>query len=145
MRERPRMAKASISNLIRTQFAGIRKQISEHEKALTALRTEEERIQEAGRLLSGGQVAPRERRKVTRRRKKGVKRARAKTVGKGTRIDWNATLKSLPSNFSIDDLAKKKAVKGKNRQYLHQMVNRWKKTGSIKSVGKAKYQRVSAG
>ena len=143
MRERPRMAKASISNLIRTQLAGIRKQISEHEKALTALRTEGKRIQEAGRLLSGGQVAPRERRKVTRRRKKSVKRARAKTVRKSTgRIDWNATLKSLPSNFSIDDLAKKKAVKGKNRHYLHQMVGRWKKTGSIKSVGKAKYQKA---
>ena len=142
MRENPRMAKASISNLIRTQLAGIRKEISEREKALTALRTEEKRIQEAGRLLSGGQVAPRERRKVTRPRKESVKRTRAKTIRKGTRIDWNATLKSLPSNFTMDDLAKKRNVEGKSRAYLHQIINRWKKAGSIKSVGRAKYQKV---
>jgi len=123
------MAKASISNLIRTQLAGIRKEISECEKALSALKKEEKNISIAVKLLTG--------------KASNVGRPRKKKATTSTgRIDWNATLKTLPSNFSIDDLANKNAVKGKNRGYLYQMLDRWKKTGAIKSVGRAKYQKV---
>ena len=123
------MAKASISNLIRSQLAGIRKEISEREKALSALKKEEKNISIALKLLTG---------KASNVGRRGKKKATTSTG----RIDWNATLKSLPPKFSLDDLAKKKAVKGKNRHYLYQMLGRWKKTGAIKSVGRAKYQKV---
>ena len=129
MRENPRLARASVNTLVKTQLVGIRKEISEHEKAVSAFKKEEKNISIALKLLTG---------KASNVGRPGKKKATTSTG----RIDWNATLKSLPPKFSLDDLAKKEAVKGKNRHYLQQMVGRWKKTGSIMSVGKAKYQKA---
>ena len=54
----------------------------------------------------------------------------------------NAIAQALPSAFTMDDLANTSGARGKSRAYLHQIINRWKKAGVIKSAGRAKYERV---
>lgn len=135
------MARSSISTLLKSQLSGIRKEIAEHEKALRALKKEESNIQHAARLLTGKGVSAAGRRKrgAGRRNSRG---SVAKTSMKGKRTNWETTVKALPSTFTMDDLAKTRGAKGKSRAYLHQIINRLKKAGTIKSAGRATYQKA---
>ncbi len=139
------MANPSINSLIRTQISDIRRQISEHEKALRSLKKQEKDIQRAAQLLAGrGTAVVVRRRRRAGRKVKAVRRARtgARGVRKSRRTNWDAVVKSLPSTFTLDQLAGFRGVKGRSRAYLHQIINRWKKTGVIKSAGRAKYRKA---
>ena len=139
------MANPSINSLIRTQISDIRRQISEHEKALRSLKKQEKDIQRAAQLLAGkGTAVVVRRRRRAGRKVKAVRRARAgaRGVRKSRRTNWDAVVKSLPSTFTLDQLAGFQGVKGKSRARLHQILNRWKKTGVVKSAGRAKYQKA---
>ena len=135
------MARTSINTLLKSQLSGIRKEIQKHEKLLRELKKEESNIQHAARLLTGKGVAA----AGGRKRGNGRRNSRgssAKGAQKGKRTNWETTLKSLPTTFTMNDLAKSKGAKGKSRAYLHQIINRLKKAGTIKSAGRATYQKV---
>jgi hypothetical protein len=138
------MASASIKKLIKGQLTAIRKKISQHEKALKALRKEEKDIAQAAKLLTGKGPAVTRKKSGPRRKTKAGRKVRRRTgaVRKGGRTNWDATIKSMPSTFTMDQLAKSRGAKGKSRAYLHQIINRWKKAGAIKSAGRAKYQKT---
>ncbi|MFQ5913989.1 MAG: hypothetical protein ACE5JS_12465 [Nitrospinota bacterium] len=139
------MAKASINSFIKDQISDIRKQIGEHEKSLRSLRRRERDIRRAALLLGGKGAAgsPRRKRAAGRRKKAGRKTPIAvRAVRKGRRTNWEATVKSLSSTFTMDQLAGTRGAKGKSRAYLHQIINRWKKAGIIKSAGRATYQKA---
>jgi len=135
------MAKASIGNIIKKQLSELGKQISEHEKALEALKRQQKNIKEAARLLGGKAVSTRGRAAAGRKPKAGAP-GRKTTRRKRRRTNWDAIAKALPSAFTMDELAKTSGARGKSRAYLHQIINRWKKAGVIKSAGRAKYERV---
>ena len=135
------MAKASISNIIKKQLSDIGNQIRVHEKALKALKQQEKNIKEAARLL-GGKAAPTRGRPPAGRKPKAGASGRTVTRRRRRRTNWDAIAKALPSTFTMDELAKTSGARGKSRAYLHQIINRWKKAGVIKSTGRAKYQRV---
>ena len=136
-----KMAKASISNIIQKQLLEIGKQISKHEKALGALKKQQKNIKEAARLLGGKTVSTRGRPAAGSKPKAGAP-GRPATRKRRRRTNWDAIAKALPSAFTMDELAKTSGARGKSRAYLHQIINRWKKAGVIKSAGRAKYQRV---
>ncbi len=139
------MAKVSINNMIQTQISEIRKQISKHEKALRSLKKQEKNIQHAARLLTGkGPATGVRRRRRAGRKAKAVTKGRpgARRVRKSRRTDWDAVVKAQPSIFTMDQLAGSRGARGKSRAYLHQIINRWKKAGVIKSAGRAKYQKA---
>ncbi|MFQ5691512.1 MAG: hypothetical protein ACE5IM_00515 [Nitrospinota bacterium] len=137
------MAKASIGSLIRIQLSDLRKEIGQHEKALRALKKKEKDLRQAARLLSGKGAAAGARKKGAAGRKtKGKKTKGTKAAGTSRRTNWEATVKKLPATFTMNDLAGTRGARGKSRAYLHQIINRWKKAGVIKSAGRAKYQKV---
>ncbi|MFQ5849110.1 MAG: hypothetical protein ACE5JU_00820 [Candidatus Binatia bacterium] len=73
---------------------------------------------------------------------RGRKRATRERGRKSAVVDWNSVLKGLPSTFTIDNIARKNAVKRKPRAYLRQVLVRWVKEGKAKRTGRGKYQRV---
>lgn len=136
------MVKASISNLLNDQLADVRKQVSGHEKALRALKQREKNLRRVARLLGEKAVGVRGKARTNRRAKAGKKaRAKAKPLRKVRRTNWEATVKALPQTFTIEQLAQSSGARGKSRAYLHQIINRWKKAGVIKSAGRATYAK----
>lgn len=136
------MAKASIGNIIKQQLSDIGKEISAHEKALQLLKQQEKNIKEAARLL-GGKAGPTRGRPAAGGKPKAVAADRP-TVRRRRRrrTDWDSIVKGLPQTFSMDELANTSGARGKSRAYLHQIINRWKKSGVIRSAGRARYERL---
>ncbi len=134
------MPTTSINKILKDQLGAIQTKIREHEKALQSLKKEQSNIQQAAALLGAGRPGrPRRTRvpKTTQTPKPVTKRA-----GRRRRTDWDKTIQRLPSTFSLDHLAGSSGGKGKSRAYLHQILNRWKKAGVIKSAGRAKYEKI---
>lgn len=134
------MPTASINKLLKNQLGAIQTKIREHEKALQSLQKEEKGIQQAAALLGAGR--PGRPRRTRAAKTTQTPRVVAKRAGRRRRTDWDKTIQKLPSTFSLDQLAGSSGGKGKSRAYLHQIINRWKKAGVIKSVGRAMYEKV---
>ena len=134
------MSTASINKMLKDQLGAIQTKIRQHEKALQSLQKEEKNIQQAAALLGAGRPGkPRRTRAAKTTKRPG---AVAKRAGRRKRTDWDKAIQKLPPTFSLDQLAGSSGGKGKSRAYLHQILNRWKKAGVIKSAGRAKYEKI---
>ncbi len=72
----------------------------------------------------------------------GGQRARTRRMRRGPRVDWNSVLGGLPATFTLNHIARKRALKSKPRVYLRQAVFRWAKQGKIKRIGQRRYRKV---
>ena len=131
------MAKTSINRIIKKQLVEVNKQIGRHEKALKSLRAHERNIRKAAKLLGGGNLV-----RSGSEQSLITGKSRGEDTNKNQRTNWNRVVNSLPNKFTIDDLAATSGAKGKSRAYLHQIINRWKKSRVIKSAGRATYQKI---
>ena len=131
------MAKASINRIIKKQLSEVRKQISRHEKALKSLRAQEKNIRKAARLLGGENLA-----RSGSEPNLVTGKSKGEKTNKNQRTNWERVANSLPNKFTINDLAATSGARGKSRAYLHQIINRWKKSHVIKSAGRATYQKI---
>jgi len=118
---------ASLPALVRREINRIRRDIAQRTSEVASLRGDLQKHQRVLRLLMVERGARR------RARRRGRRRAM---------VDWNAVLRSLPASFTLNDIAKQPAVRGKPRAYLRQIVVRWRKQGKTKRAGRGRYQRV---
>ncbi len=109
------------------EITSFRKIITQKTSELASLKDELKRHQRVYELL-GGQRAR------TRRTRARGKRA--------VTVDWNSVLGGLPATFTLDHIARKRALKSKPRVYLRQAVFRWSKQGKIKRIGQRRYRKV---
>ncbi len=72
----------------------------------------------------------------------GGQRARTRRMRRGPRVDWNSVLRGLPATFTLNHIARKRALKSKPRVYLRQAVFRWAKQGKIKRIGRRMFRKV---
>lgn len=70
-----------------------------------------------------------------------VQKPKGRPGRRGSMIDWNSILRSLPAEFSLDNLESHKIASEKPRAYLRQVVVRWSKEGKIKRTARGKYQK----
>ena len=115
--------KASVRSVINE----LKKNIAQRASELASLKGELKRHARVHELLGG-------KRARTRRT-----RARGK---RGVTVDWNSVLGGLPATFTLDHIARKRALKSKPRVYLRQAVFRWAKQGKIKRIGQRKFRKV---
>ncbi len=112
---------------VRSEINQLKKNITQKTSELTSLKNELRRHERVYQLLGGGRAR-------TRRT-----RARGKWA---VSIDWNSVLGGLPATFTLDHIYRARAVKGKSRVYLRQVVVRWAKQRKIRRTGRGKYQKV---
>ncbi len=105
----------------------LKKNIGQKASEVASLKDELKRHARVHELLGGKRVR-------TRRT-----RARGK---RGVTVDWNSVLGGLPATFTLDHIARKRALKSKPRVYLRQAVFRWAKQGKFKRTGKRRYKKV---
>ncbi len=73
----------------------------------------------------------------------GVRKQRVRQRGRRrATVDWNSVLKSLPSPFNIDSIARSNAGKKKARSYLRQVVVRWVSEKKVSRTGRGRYRKV---
>lgn len=118
---------ASLSTLVRREINRIRRDIAQRTSEVASLRSDLRKHQRVLRLLMVERGAQR----------RATRRARRRAM-----VDWNGVLRSLPSSFTLDDIAKRPAARGKPRAYLRQIVVRWRKQGKTKRAGRGRYQKV---
>lgn len=70
-----------------------------------------------------------------------VQKPKGRPGRRGSMIDWNSILRTLPAEFSLDNLESHKIASEKPRAYLRQVVVRWSKEGKIKRTARGKYQK----
>jgi len=109
------------------EIISLRKTIAQKTSELASLKDGLKRHARAHELLGGDRAR-------TRR-----PRARGKS---NVTVDWNSVLKGLPATFTLDHIARKRALKSKPRVYLRQAVFRWAKQGKIKRIGQRRYRKV---
>ncbi len=139
---------------VKKHIDGLNAELAAVNRRVAALRGEIEKCEQFYRTLDGnagtdGQAAPEKPRRVGRppgpravQKQPAVQKPKGKTGRRGSMIDWNAILRSLPAEFSIDNLESHKIASEKPRAYLRQVVVRWSKEGKIKRTARGKYQRA---
>ena len=115
--------RASVISVIKE----LKKIITQKTSEVTSLKNELRRHERVYKLLGGGRAR-------TRRTRARGKRA--------VTVDWNSVLGGLPATFTLDHIAKKRALKSKPRVYLRQAVFRWSKQGKIKRIGQRRFRKV---
>lgn len=105
----------------------LRREINRKTSELASLKGDLKKHLRVFKLLGGNQA--------------GRGRARGRTRRRAT-VDWNGVFKSLPNNFTIDDLAKQGGARRKSRLYLRQVLVRWGKQRKIKRTDRGKYQKA---
>ena len=125
----PRGVKKSTLDTLKQQgvkiLASLQREIDAKEKVLAGLKAESDRWRSALGASGRGSGVP------------AKKRRRAK----GKRVDWSATLLSLPATFSAKMVAE---TTGKPMEQVYAAVSRWGKEKKVKS-GKDGYRKISAG
>lgn len=134
---------------VKKHIDGLNGELAAVTRRVAALRDEIEKCKQFYRTLdgdagTGGQEKPR---KVGRpRAPRTVQQPKPKPKGRpgrrGSMIDWNAILRTLPGEFSLDNLETHKIASEKPRAYLRQVVVRWSKEGKIKRTARGKYQKA---
>jgi hypothetical protein len=112
---------------IRRGIAQLKRTIGRRRSELAALNQELKKHGRVYQLLTRSNA----------RRRRPARKAR-----RGPRLNWNGVLKQLPSAFTISRLAGSRAVRGKSKAYLRQVVVRWAKLGKVKRTGRGKYQKA---
>ncbi len=112
---------------VRSEINQLKKNITQKTSELTSLKNELRRHERVYKLLGGGRA---------RTRRPRVRGKRAVTV------DWNSVLRGLPATFTLNHIARKRALKSKPRVYLRQAVFRWAKQGKIKRIGRRMFRKV---
>ncbi len=112
---------------VRSEINQLKKNITQKTSELTSLKNELRRHERVHKLLGGGRA---------RTRRTRVRGKRAVTV------DWNSVLRGLPATFTLNHIARKRALKSKPRVYLRQAVFRWAKQGKIKRIGRRMFRKV---
>ncbi len=112
---------------VRSEINQLKKNITQKTSELTSLKNELRRHERVYKLLGGGRA---------RTRRPRVRGKRAVTV------DWNSVLGGLPATFTLNHIARKRALKSKPRVYLRQAVFRWAKQGKIKRIGQRRFRKV---
>lgn len=139
---------------VKKHIDGLNAELATVNRRVAALRGEIEKCEQFYRTLDGnagtdGQDAQEKPRRVGRppgpravQKQPAVQKPKGKAGRRGSMIDWNAILRSLPAEFSIDNLESHKIASEKPRAYLRQVVVRWSKEGKIKRTARGKYQRA---
>jgi hypothetical protein len=112
---------------VRNEIGRLKKQVIRESGRLDSLKDQLKRVEEVYALLGSDGTEKR--------------RRRARTSGRRL-VNWSSVLASLPSRFTLNDLAKARSVKGKSKLYLRQVVARWAKEGKTKRIDRGKYQKV---
>jgi hypothetical protein len=112
---------------VRSEINQLKKNITQKTSELTSLKNELRRHERVYKLLGGGRAR-------TRRTRARGKRA--------VTVDLNSVLKGLPATFTLDHIYRARAVKGKSRGYLRQVVMKWGKQRKIKRTGRGRYRKV---
>lgn len=118
---------------VRREVARLRREISQRTSELASANDELRRHERVYRFLGG-----------TNRRVRRAKKPRRRTR-RTAAVNWNSVLQNLPSRFTIGDLAKAAATKGKSPVYLRQIAVRWAKQGKTKRVERGRYQKAEQG
>ncbi len=105
------------------EITSLRKIIAQKTSELASLKDELKRHQRVYELLGG-------------------QRARTRRMRRGPRVDWKSVLGGLPSTFTLNHIARNRALKSKPRVYLRQAVFRWAKQGKIKRIGQRRFRKV---
>jgi len=108
---------------VRREINQLKKNITQKTSELTSLKNELRRHERVYELLGGGS-------------------ARTRRMRRGPRVDWNSVLRGLPATFTLNHIARKRALKSKPRVYLRQAVFRWAKQGKIKRIGQRRFRKV---
>jgi len=116
---------ARLTATVRREINRIRKDIAQKSSELQSLSGELQRHERVYRLLAA----------------ESGRRPRVR-ARRGRLVDWSDVLKGLPSSFTIDDIARRPAVRTKPRAYLRQVVVRWAKQRKIKRAGRGKYLKT---
>ena len=105
----------------------LKKNITEKASQLASLKDDLRKHEHIYALLGGGGTdTPRKRVRARRR----------------PFVNWDSVLKTLPSSFTVNDLAKARSAKGKPKAHLWQVIVRWAKTGKVKKTARGTYQKV---
>ena len=105
----------------------LKKNITEKASQLASLNDDLKKHEHIYALLGGGGTdTPRKRARARRR----------------PFVNWDSVLKTLPSTFTVNDLAKARSAKGKPKAHLWQVIVRWTKTGKAKKTAPGTYQKV---
>jgi len=111
---------------VRRAINELKKNIAQKASELASLKDELKKHARVHELLRGKRLK-------TRRRGRGKR---------GVTVNWNSVLKGLPATFTLNHIARKRALKSKPRVYLRQAVFRWAKQGKIKRIGQRRFRKV---
>ena len=120
---------------VKRQIDRLRKELAVAAERVAALRDEIKRHELIYDMLEGQRTAKRLRR--GRLAAEPLKRG-----SRGTMIDWNAVLATLPDQFTLDSMSAHKAANEKPRAYLRQVVVRWSKEGRIERTARGTYRKT---
>ncbi|MCY4487802.1 MAG: hypothetical protein OXF11_11920 [Deltaproteobacteria bacterium] len=120
---------------VRKEIDRLKQELSAATGRVAALRDEVKRHERVYNMLDAGKTGKRSRwgRALVGPTKRGPR---------GTMIDWNAVLATLPNQFTLDTMSAHEKAGEKPRSYLRQVAARWSKERRIKRTARGMYQKT---
>ena len=142
----PRGQRADLFGSLRTQAAGVLKQLEDQIHKLETELADLKSHGEAWRAAVGGKLSS------SLGIKRGPGRPPGRPVGSGkgrpkgsARVSWDEVLASVPKRFGVLDVMKHPGAAAKGRAQVYPALNRWEATKRIKRVDKGTYEKLGGG